>query len=42
MSKTKTFFQCQSCGNASPKWMGKCPDCGGWNTFVEEKSSPAN
>ncbi len=42
MSKTKTFFQCQSCGHASPKWMGKCPDCGGWNTFVEEKSAPAN
>jgi DNA repair protein RadA/Sms len=40
MSKTKTFFQCQSCGYSSPKWLGKCPDCGGWNTLVEEKSAP--
>lgn len=38
MSKTKTFYQCQSCGHASPKWLGKCPDCGNWNSFVEEKS----
>jgi DNA repair protein RadA/Sms len=37
MSKTKTFYQCQSCGYASPKWLGKCPDCGSWNSFVEEK-----
>jgi DNA repair protein RadA/Sms len=42
MSKTKTFFQCQSCGYSSPKWLGKCPDCGGWNTLVEEKSSPSH
>jgi len=27
---------CQQCGYCSPKWLGKCPDCGGWNTFVEE------
>ncbi len=38
MSKTKTFFQCQSCGYTSPKWLGKCPDCAGWNTLVEEKA----
>jgi len=37
MSKTKTIYQCQSCGYASPKWLGKCPDCGSWNSFVEEK-----
>lgn len=37
MSKTKTFYQCQSCGYANPKWIGKCPDCGRWNSFVEEK-----
>ncbi|MGE5299899.1 MAG: DNA repair protein RadA [Acidobacteriota bacterium] len=38
MSKTKTYYQCQSCGHASPKWLGKCPDCASWNSFVEEKS----
>ncbi len=32
----KTVFVCQSCGATSPKWMGKCPDCGGWDTFAEE------
>ncbi|MCX5781871.1 MAG: DNA repair protein RadA [Elusimicrobia bacterium] len=36
-SKIKTIFRCQECGYASPKWMGKCSDCGKWNTFVEEK-----
>ncbi len=35
--KTRTFFQCQNCGHGSPKWLGKCPDCGEWNSFVEEK-----
>lgn len=40
MSKIKTFFQCQSCGYGSPKWIGKCPDCGSWNSFVEEKTAP--
>jgi len=42
MSKIKTFYQCQACGHASPKWVGKCPDCGGWNSFVEEKTSPGS
>jgi len=37
MQKTKTFFQCQACGSMSPKWLGKCPDCGAWNSFTEEK-----
>ncbi|MBI4685195.1 MAG: DNA repair protein RadA [Nitrospirae bacterium] len=37
MAKIKTFFQCQACGYVSPKWVGKCPDCGEWNTIVEEK-----
>jgi len=37
MKKTsKTIFCCQSCGYQTPKWMGKCPDCGEWQTFVEE------
>ena len=34
--KNKTVYVCQSCGYESPKWLGKCPDCGGWNTFCEE------
>jgi DNA repair protein RadA/Sms len=36
MSKIKSAFFCQSCGHESPKWLGKCPSCGEWNTFVEE------
>lgn len=40
MSKVKTMFQCQSCGFASPKWLGKCPDCGAWNSFAEEQQAP--
>jgi DNA repair protein RadA/Sms len=36
MSKTKSAFFCQSCGYESPKWVGKCPECDQWNTFVEE------
>ncbi len=34
--KIKTVFSCQSCGYQSPKWLGRCPDCNSWNTFVEE------
>lgn len=36
MSKTKTSFFCSSCGYESAKWLGKCPSCNSWNTFVEE------
>jgi DNA repair protein RadA/Sms len=36
-SKIKTVYVCQSCGMQSPRWMGKCPDCGQWNTMVEER-----
>jgi DNA repair protein RadA/Sms len=36
MAKTRTVFVCQQCGNDSPKWIGKCPSCGEWNTYVEE------
>ncbi len=36
MSKTKTQFVCQSCGYISPRWIGKCAECGTWNSFVEE------
>ncbi|MCX7912244.1 MAG: DNA repair protein RadA, partial [Dehalococcoidales bacterium] len=31
----KTVFVCQECGRESPRWLGRCPDCQGWNTFVE-------
>ncbi|UCD34135.1 MAG: DNA repair protein RadA [Nitrospiraceae bacterium] len=37
MPRAKILYQCQSCGYASPKWLGKCPDCGQWNSFSEEK-----
>ncbi|MCD6066811.1 MAG: radA [Bacteroidetes bacterium] len=36
MAKTKTTFFCQNCGTQSAKWVGKCPNCNEWNTFVEE------
>jgi DNA repair protein RadA/Sms len=35
-SKARTVFTCQGCGYQSAKWLGKCPDCGGWNTLTEE------
>lgn len=35
MTKARTQFVCQQCGSTSPKWMGRCPDCGEWNTMVE-------
>lgn len=34
--KTKIAFVCQNCGSQSPKWQGRCPSCGSWNSFVEE------
>ena len=34
--KIRTVFVCQNCGSHSPKWMGRCPGCGEWNTLVEE------
>ena len=43
MAKTKTTFFCTSCGNETPKWMGRCPSCGAYNTmeeFVEKPSAP--
>ena len=43
MAKTKTVFYCTSCGNETPKWQGRCPACGAWNTMEEhiEKSATA-
>lgn len=40
MSKVLTKYVCQSCGYVSPRWVGKCPNCGEWNTFVEEAPAP--
>ena len=36
MAKEKTVYVCSNCGQESPKWIGKCPSCGEWNTYVEE------
>ena len=36
MGKAKSVFFCQNCGAESSKWMGRCPQCGEWNTLVEE------
>ncbi len=42
MAKTPaTVYVCQNCGNQSRKWLGKCPDCGEWNSFVEERFRPS-
>ena len=35
MAKEKTVYTCTECGSSSPKWLGKCPGCGAWNTLVE-------
>lgn len=40
MKPTKTQFTCQSCGGRTPKWMGRCPACGEWDTLVEEQTRP--
>ena len=40
MGKEKTFFFCTSCGNESPKWQGRCPACGQWNTYQEHIEKP--
>src|SRR5690349_15197104 len=36
MPKLKTIYICQNCGHTSSQWVGQCPSCGGWNTFIEE------
>src|ERR671926_14267 len=40
MAKPRTVFVCQECGSQSPKWLGRCSDCGAWNSFVEERQAP--
>ena len=39
MKASKVAFVCQECGAQSPKWMGRCADCGAWNSFVEERAT---
>ncbi len=41
MAKDKTAYVCSNCGQESPKWIGKCPACGQWNTFKEIKIAPS-
>ena len=38
--KAKTVFFCTECGNETPKWSGRCPACGAWNTIVEQTDKP--
>jgi len=40
MGKRRVIFQCSECGAAEPKWVGRCPACGEWNTLVEEVDAP--
>lgn len=42
MAKTKTVFYCTSCGNETPKWQGRCPACGAWNTLEEHVEKPVS
>lgn len=37
MAKTRTVYLCQNCGHESSKWLGRCPSCGEWNTFTEQR-----
>ncbi|MDA8086666.1 MAG: DNA repair protein RadA [Nitrospiraceae bacterium] len=36
----RNVYRCQACGHKSPKWLGRCPECGEWNTLAEEKEAP--
>ena len=42
MAKQKSIYSCQKCGAQSPRWLGRCPDCGQWNTMAEESFEVAN
>ncbi|PWM79349.1 MAG: DNA repair protein RadA [Phascolarctobacterium sp.] len=41
MAKTKTKFVCQNCGYSSAKWLGRCPECGSWDSMAEEIETPS-
>lgn len=40
MAKSKTVYACSECGYETPKWMGRCPECGSWNTLIEQEAAP--
>jgi DNA repair protein RadA/Sms len=42
MKQAKSVFSCQQCGAQAPKWLGRCPECGAWNSFVEETATPVS
>ncbi|MFM8590703.1 MAG: DNA repair protein RadA, partial [Limnohabitans sp.] len=41
MAKEKTLYSCNECGGTTPRWLGKCPGCGAWNSLVESVAEPA-
>ncbi len=41
MAKVKSIYVCSECGYETPKWLGRCPDCGSWNTLTEQQAAPA-
>lgn len=41
MAKNKTIYCCTECGYETPRWLGRCPECGNWNTLIEQESAPA-
>ena len=41
LAKAKTIYVCGECGYETPKWLGRCPDCGSWNTLTEQQAAPA-
>ena len=42
MAKDKTLYTCSACGGSTPRWLGRCPQCGEWNTLVEStQAAPA-
>ena len=41
MAKSKTVYVCSECGYETPRWLGRCPDCGSWNTLTEQLAAPA-
>ena len=40
MARDKTIYTCRDCGGTNPKWLGKCPHCGAWNTLDETIAEP--
>jgi DNA repair protein RadA/Sms len=41
MAKQKTVYRCDSCGHEEPKWLGRCPECGSWNSMEQSTTAPA-